>query len=156
MAHPKKVILCVNASEQELSVLAFMLSTNGYRVLTATSAADAVEVFKANSVDLVIADSAMPPPAGIDARQLALQLRLISDARPVPIMLLGDLEVMGREIPVANVHIDKNNCPSVELLERIKIACARKRGPRKGVFYRKKQTAPAAQSVPREVPCLNA
>ncbi len=32
---PKKVILCVDDNEQELSVLKFMLTTNGYRVLAA-------------------------------------------------------------------------------------------------------------------------
>ncbi len=34
---PKKVILCVDDNEQELSVLKFMLVTNGYRVLAATN-----------------------------------------------------------------------------------------------------------------------
>ena len=35
---PKKVILCVDDNEQELSVLKFMLTTNGYRVLSARAA----------------------------------------------------------------------------------------------------------------------
>jgi len=34
---PKKVILCVDDNEQDLSVLKFMLVTNGYRVVAATN-----------------------------------------------------------------------------------------------------------------------
>ena len=39
---PKKVILCVDDNEQDLSVLKFMLSTNGYRVLSASNGLEAL------------------------------------------------------------------------------------------------------------------
>ena len=42
---PKKVILCVDDNEQELSVLKFMLTTNGYRVLSASNGQEAIAVF---------------------------------------------------------------------------------------------------------------
>lgn len=57
---PKKVILCVNHNEQELSVLKFMLSTNGYRVFAAISAQEAIGMFAGLQVDLVLADFALP------------------------------------------------------------------------------------------------
>ena len=49
---PKKVILCVDDNEQELSVLSFMLSTNGYRVVSACTGQDAIGIFGQNQVDL--------------------------------------------------------------------------------------------------------
>ena len=42
---PKKVILCVDDNEQELSVLKFMLATNGYRVLSASNGQEAIAIF---------------------------------------------------------------------------------------------------------------
>ena len=57
---PKKVILCVDDNEQDLSVLKFMLVTNGYRVVAATNGQEAIALFAENQVDLVLADHAMP------------------------------------------------------------------------------------------------
>jgi hypothetical protein len=42
---PKKIILCVDDNEQELSVLKFMLATNGYRVVSATNGQEAIGIF---------------------------------------------------------------------------------------------------------------
>jgi len=49
---PKKIILAVNSNEQELSVLTFMLSTNGYRVLPAVSGDEAAGLISENAIDL--------------------------------------------------------------------------------------------------------
>lgn len=124
---PKKVILCVDDNEQELSVLKFMLETNGYRVLSALNGQDAVSVFSDNSVDLVLADYAMPQMNG---NQLVDRLKQI--ASHVPMILLGDPQRMGGEIHGADALLAKKNCSPHELLERIKVMSARKRGPRKG------------------------
>ena len=124
---PKKVILCVDDNEQELSVLKFMLETNGYRVLSALNGQDAIAVFADNSVDLVLADYAMPQMSG---NQLVDRLKLI--ASHVPMILLGDPQRMGGEIHGADALLAKKNCSPHELLERIKVMSARKRGPRKG------------------------
>ena len=43
---PKRTILCVDDNEQSLSIRKVMLETRGYRVMAATSAKDALEVFK--------------------------------------------------------------------------------------------------------------
>jgi len=61
---PKKVILCVDDNEQELSVLKFMLATNGYRVVSALTGQEAIGIFAENPVDLVLADFAMPQMSG--------------------------------------------------------------------------------------------
>ena len=51
---PKKVILCVDDNEQELSVLKFMLATNGYRVVSASNGQEAIGLFAEIAVDLVL------------------------------------------------------------------------------------------------------
>jgi CheY-like chemotaxis protein len=124
---PKKVILCVDDNEQELSVMTFMLATNGYRVLPATSGHEAIGLFSRAQVDLVLADFAMPQMNG---SQLVNRLKQI--ASHVPMILLGDPQAMGGQIHVADALLAKKQCSPQELLERIKVMSARKRGPRKG------------------------
>lgn len=124
---PKKVILCVSHNEQELSILKFMLSTNGYRVLAANNAQEAIGLFGGLQIDLVLADYALPQMGG---RQLVERLK---HAGPhVPMILLGDAQAVSSEIHVADAMLAKKNCSSQELLERIKVMSTRKRGPRKG------------------------
>jgi two-component system, OmpR family, response regulator CpxR len=124
---PKKVILCVDDNEQELSVLAFMLTTNGYRVLSALSGPEAIGIFSETSVDLVLSDFAMPQMNG---DQLVGRLKQLG--AHVPMILLGDPQKMGGDLHAADALLAKKNCSAQELLERIKTMSARKRGPRKG------------------------
>jgi CheY-like chemotaxis protein len=126
---PKKIILCVNDNEQELSVMSFMLNTNGYRVVSATNGQEAIELFSEMQVDLVLADHSMPQMNG---NQLVNRLKQI--ASHVPMILLGDPQAMGGQIHVADALLAKKQCSPQELLERIKIMSARKRGPRKGAM----------------------
>lgn len=125
---PKKVILCVDDNENDLSVLKFMLQTNGYRVLTATNGQEAIAVFASQQqIDLVLTDAQMPQMSG---RQLVERLKRM--AAHVPMILLADAQAGGGEIHVADAMLARRNCSSQELLERIKVMSARKRGPRKG------------------------
>jgi len=124
---PKKVILCVDDNEQELSVLKFMLATNGYRVLSALNGQEAISVFAETAIDLVLSDFAMPQMNG---NQLVNRLKQI--APHIPMILLGDPQKMGGDIHAADALLAKKNCSSQELLEKIKVMSARKRGPRKG------------------------
>jgi len=126
---PKKVILCVDDNEQELSVLKFMLATNGYRVVSALTGQEAIGIFAETPVDLVLADFAMPQMNGC---QLVDRLKEISSH--VPMVLLGDPQKMGNEMHAADATMAKKNCSAQELLERIKVMSARKRGPRKGAL----------------------
>jgi two-component system, OmpR family, response regulator CpxR len=125
---PKKVILCVDDNEQELSVLKFMLSTNGYRVLAAANGQEAIAIFAtAAQIDLVLADTTMPQMNG---GQLVERLKRMNPQ--VPMILLGDAQAANGEIHVADAVLARKNCSTQELLERIKVMSARKRGPRKG------------------------
>jgi CheY-like chemotaxis protein len=125
---PKKVILCVDDNEQELSVLKFMLATNGYRVLAAANGQEAIALFAtAPQIDLVLTDFTMPHMSG---GQLVERLKRMRSH--VPMILLGDAQATNGEIHAADAVIARKNCPTQELLERIKVMSARKRGPRKG------------------------
>jgi CheY-like chemotaxis protein len=90
---PKKIILCVDDNEQELSVLKFMLATNGYRVISAVNGQEAIRIFAEIAVDLVLTDFAMPQMNG---SQLVDRLKQI--ASHVPMILLGDPQKMGGEM----------------------------------------------------------
>jgi len=125
---PKKVILCVDDNEQDLSVLKFMLSTNGYRVLAANNGQEAIAIFGDNLVDLVLADFAMPQMTG---DQLIRRLKQM--ASHVPMVLMAEPQKMEGQIHAADALVSKKNCSPMELLECIKQKSARKRGPRKGM-----------------------
>jgi CheY-like chemotaxis protein len=101
-----------------------MLATNGYRVVPAKSGQEAISIFAGMQVDLVLADFAMPQMNG---QQLVNRLKQI--AGHVPMILLA-----------------KKNCSPQELLERIKVMSARKRGPRKGTLRQAPITELAAAS----------
>jgi CheY-like chemotaxis protein len=123
---PKKVILCVDDNEQELSILKFLLTTHGYKVVSAATGQEAIGVFPGTQVDLVLASYGLPHMNG---GQLVDRLKRI--APQVPMILLGDPQSAG-QIHVADAMVAKKNCSPLELLERIKVMSARKRGPRKG------------------------
>jgi len=124
---PKKIILCVDDNEQDLSVLKFMLATNGYRVVSANNGQEAIGIFADIAVDLVLTDFSMPLMNG---DQLVRSLKQISSH--VPMIVLGDPQKMGDHIAAADAVLAKKNCSPLELLDRIKVMSARKRGPRKG------------------------
>ncbi|KAA6458707.1 response regulator [Acidobacteria bacterium AB60] len=124
---PKKIILCVDDNENELSVLTFLLNTNGYRVVPATSGQEAIGIFAETAVDLVLSDFAMPQMTG---DQLVRSLKQI--AAHIPMILLGDPQKMGDHLHAADAVLAKKNCSAEELLSRVKLMSARKRGPRKG------------------------
>jgi CheY-like chemotaxis protein len=125
---PKKVILCVDDNEQELSVLKFTLLTNGYRVLAASNGQEAIAVFSTTpQIDLILADTSMPQMSGI---QLAERLKRLRSY--VPILLLADGQAAAGERHVADAVMARKSCTTSELLERVRVMSARKRGPRKG------------------------
>lgn len=51
---PRKRILCVDSNEQDLSVLTFMLETNGFRTIKATCVSEAAKVVMEGTVELII------------------------------------------------------------------------------------------------------
>ena len=128
MSRPAKLILIAIADEAELSTVRFMLNTNGYRVIAAGNGEAAVDLFSANSVDLVLIDFHLPRGNG---DQVAKRMK---ELKPwgIPIIMLRDRRPLGTDVFAADCLLDKTRTPTADLVERIKVMSARKRGPRKG------------------------
>jgi len=123
---PKKVILCVDDHEQVLSVRKFLLETRGYRVVTARSGEEAIEKFRLGSIDLVLGDLVMPQ---MDGNEMVRRMKEISPEVPM-ILISGSVRAFERANR-ADAFLPKGACTPVEMLERIRVMIARKRGPRK-------------------------
>lgn len=125
---PKKVILCIDDNEQALSVRKFVLETRGYRVLTATDAEQAVEIFEQGSIDLVITDLVMPR---CDGNDLIVRLKQITPWVPA-VLLSGCIKQLDPNSR-ADAFLPKGGCSPQELLERVRVLLVRKRGPKKAM-----------------------
>ena len=104
------VILCVDDEENLLLLRKMVLAGAGYNVLAASNAAEALALFAANPVDLVITDHLMVRESGT---QLS---RRIKEIRPnVPVAILSGLVDPPDDMDAADVFIPKTAGPT-ELL----------------------------------------
>lgn len=106
-----------------------MLETHGYRVITSTDAANALDVFQQGGIDLVLTDLIMP---GMDGTELVARVKAVSPQTPV-ILFSGKVRVYERETQ-ADVFLPKGMYAPVELLERIRVLLVRKRGPKRATI----------------------
>ena len=114
----------------------FMLDTNGYRALSASNINQAVSIFSETDVHLVLVDHEMGLGNGIQV------IALLKELKPhVPMILLGDMRVMAGQEHIGYAIGDKARMPARELLDRIKVACARKRGPSMDYCIRRREAA---------------
>jgi len=129
---PKKTILCVDDNEQVLSVRAFLLQTRGYRVLAIASPQEALESI-ANSVpgafDLLLCDLLMP---GMDGNELVRRAKELQPA--LPAMIVSGTVTTYDRAGRADVFLPKGASSPAELLERVRVLVARKRGPKKAIL----------------------
>ncbi len=126
---PRKTILCVEDNEQILSVRKFLLETRGYRVLAFATAAEALEVLQTSlpgSIDLLLSDVIMPQMDGNELVRRAKQLHPC-----LPALLVSGTVTSFDRAAAADAFLPKGACTPVELLDRIRILVARKRGPKK-------------------------
>jgi CheY-like chemotaxis protein len=128
---PKKTILCVDDNEQILSVRTFLLETRGYRVLALVNPHEALEAISHSlpgSIDLLLCDLIMPL---MDGNELVRRAKQINPTLPAMIVsgTVAAYDRAGR----ADVFLPKGAGSPAELLERIRILVARKRGPRKTI-----------------------
>jgi two-component system, OmpR family, response regulator CpxR len=129
---PKKTILCVDDNEQVLSVRTFLLETRGYRVIALGNPQEALETIANSlpgSLDLLLCDLVMPRMDGNELVRRAKELH-----PSLPAMIVSGTVTAYDRAGRADVFLPKGACSPVELLERIRILVARKRGPKKAVF----------------------
>ena len=126
---PKKVILCVDDNEQILSVRSFLLETRGYRVVAVSTPAAALETLERavpGTIDLLIADLLMP---GMDGNELVRRAKQLHPALPT-LIVSGTVASQDRAL-AADAFLPKGAASPAELLDRIKVLVARRRGPKK-------------------------
>lgn len=123
---PKRTILCVDDNEPLLSVRKVTLETRGYRVLTSSDPESALEIVRAGGIDLIIADLMMPKMSGAEFISRAKQI-----APNLPAILFSGAVSHFTEHSCADFWLPKGSFATAELLERVRIALIRKRGPRR-------------------------
>ena len=128
---PKKVILCVDDNEQVLSVRTFLLETRGYRVLSVGTAEEALDQLRAavtGTIDLLLCDLLMPQ---MDGNELVRRAKQLHPGLPAMIVS-GTVNAADRAVH-ADVFLPKGASSPAEMIERIRVLVARKRGPKKQV-----------------------
>lgn len=109
-----KTVLCVDDEKIGLRVRKIMLESHGFKVLTASSGEQGLEVFDKHDVDLVVLDYYMP---GLNGGQVAAEMRR---RRPdVPIIFLSAyFSLPPNDLELANAFITKGDPPDV-LIDKI-------------------------------------
>lgn len=128
---PRKTIVCVEDNEQVLSVRKFLLETRGYRVQALGSGAEALDYLRGvppGSVDLLMADVIMPQ---MDGNELVRRAKQVHPGLPT-LLVSGTVTNFDRA-SAADAFLPKGSCTAAEMLDRIRILVARKRGPKKHV-----------------------
>jgi CheY-like chemotaxis protein len=126
---PKKTILCVDDNEQVLSVRTFLLETRGYRVIAVKNAQETLEVLERSlpgTFDLILCDLLMPQ---MDGNELVRRAKQLHPGLPAMIVS-GTVNAFDRALH-ADAFLPKGACSAAEMIERIRILVARKRGPKK-------------------------
>ena len=136
---PRKVILYVNPDENESSVMSYMLTTNGFRVVPAASKDEALALLKAMQIDCVLSEWSIAGHTGDEVIQALKRI-----AVNVPMVLLGDLKVIPEFTQWPDRILSKPLADSLHILETLRMMSARKRGPRKGFKQVTSVPAPVA------------
>lgn len=120
---PKKKIMLCGEDEKSLSVLRYLLLTNGFNVTASPNAREALELLRQGGQwDLLLLEL---PLAGIDELLLASRALAYSLSS---IVVPGGLGKVPDEYNADLVFCVTPS--SAELMERVKTALARKRGPK--------------------------
>jgi DNA-binding response OmpR family regulator len=151
MSRPKKIILCVDSDSVRLSCLSYLLETHGYRVIAVNGAASAMETLARTLpgvIDLLLSELVIVPRtgAGFDGNELCQRAK---ELYPELRCLLISSQV--KEYP-AGIHADmflpKALFSNLELLERVRVMVARKRGPKKACG---RELLPVRYQQPKEL-----
>lgn len=104
----KTTVLCVDDDRTSLECRGLLLSAAGYNVLTANSGPEALAIFHASCVDLIILDYAMP---GMDGGVVAWRLKATAPHIPL-LMISGEDQVPARASLWVDEFISKGENPT--------------------------------------------
>ena len=114
----QSTILCVDDEELALYLRKRVLQGAGYAVFTATNATNALEIFRAQRIDLVITDNLL----GITSHALAAELRHLSPH--LPIMVLSGGPTLPAAVSPPDYYLHKLEGPT-EMIARVQDAMDR-------------------------------
>src|SRR5579863_10164639 len=105
-------VLCIDNEAAALTLRQLLLEQAGYKVLSATNAVAAFQLFKSQTIDLVISDHLLPDLTGAEmTRRMKLE-------RPfVPVMLFSGSPDAPSGSAHADVFINKADGPAELLLK---------------------------------------
>lgn len=89
-ARSKPMILCVDDEPDLLTILRLFLSAQGFEVIPAMNAVEALQLVKERRPDLIITDCAMPGMSGLE---LCRALRERGGTRDIPIILYSGMDI---------------------------------------------------------------
>jgi CheY-like chemotaxis protein len=123
MPSDKAVILCVDDEEVPLKLRRMVLEKAGYYVITASSAAQALDIADSRHVDLVLSDQLMPP--GFEGTELARRIK--SFLPGVPFILLSGVNEVPADADCADLFLSKLVGPRVlcETVEQMLMAASK-------------------------------
>lgn len=122
MPESRSVILCVDDETVPLTLRRLVLEKSGFAVVPASSATEALDILKAQAVDLVLTDLLMPGLSGLD---LARKIKERSPA--LPIILLSGVNEVPEDADCADLFLSKVEGP-VAMLEKISEMLKKSRG----------------------------
>ena len=126
MSRPKKVILLYARDDERRSVLSFLLETRGYCVTDSSSESGPV----VDAVLIVDDESRRSEDFAHDV-----------DMTGLPMLLIIEFGRRSQRQYPAHAWMVPPDMPPAGLLERIRLMCARKRGPKKKVIVREAVSA---------------
>ena len=106
-AEPTTTILCVDDEETALYFRKLVLEKGGFRVLTASSASQALEILGKSQVDVVLSDVLMPGTLGTELARVVKE-----KYSSVPVILISGVNEIPMEASYADMFISKLEGPT--------------------------------------------
>jgi CheY-like chemotaxis protein len=104
----RKTILCIDDDDSMLGYQRALLERRGYKVLTAASARQGLQIALACAVAAVIVDYHMPDMNG---HELATEIKRLRPHVPI-VMVSSDDEIAECALKVVDAFVSKNEAPS--------------------------------------------
>jgi DNA-binding NtrC family response regulator len=116
-------ILVVDDEELPLTLRKLVLEKQGFHVITARSASEAMSLLESSHVDLVLTDQLMPGGTGVELA------RSVKAARPeLPVVLISGVNEIPPDAEVADLFISKVEGPAA-MCAKITTILAKRRQP---------------------------
>jgi CheY-like chemotaxis protein len=112
MTQTPAAILCVDDEEAALSLRRRVLEKAGYRVFTALTGKEGIEIFRSQHIDVVILDYWMADMDGLD---VAVALKSINTKTPI-IMLSGYAAILDEALGKVDLWLRKGESDPEQLL----------------------------------------